>query len=101
MTFWSDIVDSQLWITRNSPVAPGIVSKVARGVRDDFVATVRVRARVPSAEDVDTRRNSTDFGCRPLPTACGDYWEPVLGGVPDPGISRSGSLQSPEMFDFL
>ena len=84
-------MDSQqlLWITRNSPVAPGIVSKVARGVRGDFVATVRVRARHPSAEDADTRRNSTDFGCRPLPTACGDYWEPVLGGVPDPDLGAS------------
>ena len=97
MRFWSDIDDSRLWSTRNSLVALGIVSKLAWGVRDDSVATVRVRARLPSAEDADTRRNSADSACRPLPTTCGDYWEPVPDGVPDPGISRSGTLQSREM----
>ena len=91
MRFWSDIDDSRLWSTRNSLVALRIVSKLAWGVRGDFVATVRVRARLPSAEDADTRRNSADSACRPLPTTCGDYWEPVPDGVPDPGISDKKS----------
>ena len=82
-----------LWGSRNGPVAPGMDSRLACGVCGDFVAIARVRARVPSAEDAETRRNPTGFACRPPPTACDDYWGPVPGGVPDPGKSEKKSIK--------